>query len=354
MTRRQWATRLLRRALPSPLQTVALDVCTNADTAAFDNWRRHIGTTAESRRILGHSSERLRRLLSLIYVRFQEHGVVVDRSLTTYLRLARAREQLRTESVQQICEKVLRDLSSDGISPIVIGGMAVAETVYPDPAARHCHDLDLLLPTEQMDAASGILARSGFRPTTRTGASASSRWHIHSSKFPIGLHSSPYRVYAWNSDARELIRRSRPASIAGCGVRVLSVEDELMHICCSGLAAGRRHSPCWPADAWFLISRSRTEVDWDAFVAIARTTDRAPAVLIALEYLERELRTAIPGGVLQQLSSTPPRNAGIEAMAAAALVGNYGRRLGLIRRSGKPADMARTTMWAMRARLEPT
>lgn len=46
--------------------------------------------------------------------------------------------------------------------------------------------------------------------------------------------------------------------------------------------------------------------------------------------------------------------AAIEAMAAAALLSNYGRRLGLVRRSGNPADMARTTVRAMRARLDPT
>ena len=342
------------RSLPSPLQTVALDVCTNSDTVAFEKWKRQIGITAESRRILGHSTERLRRLLSLVYLRFQEHGVEMDRSLTTYLRLARAREQLRTETVRQICGEVLTGLSRDGVSPIVVGGMAAAETVYPDPAARHCHDFDLLLPVEQMDAAAAVVARAGYRATTRAGASGSSRWHLHSSRFPIAFHSSPFRVRAWNIDGRALIERSRPASIAGCDARILSVEDALVHICCSGITAGRRHSPCWPADAWFLIARSGAGFDWDAFVAIARVSDRAPAVLVALEYLEAGLRTPIPSGVFQQLRATPPSDAAIGAMATAALLSNYDRRLGLIRRSGKPADMARTTIWALRARNEPT
>jgi len=273
--RLDWATRILRRALPSRLQTVALDVCTNADAAAFENWKRY-------------------------------------------------------------------------------RGMAVAETVYPDSAARHCHDLDLLLPIEQIEDASAIFSESGYRTATHAGASASSRWHVHSSKFPVALHSVPFRIHSWNSDSRTIMGRSRGASIAGCDVRILSAEDTLVQVCCSGLTAGRRHSPCWPADAWFLIARSGANFDWDAFVAAARASERAPAVRIALEYLKTELRTPIPVAVLEQLRVTRTGAAAIEAMAAAALLSNYGRRLGLIRRSGNPADMARTTVWAMRARLDPT
>lgn len=354
MRRLEWATRLLQTALPSSLQTVALDVCVNADVAAFEKWQRQIGTTAESRYILGHRSERLRRLLSLLYLRFQEGGVEVDKSLMTYLRTARARERLRTESVRQICEAVLASLLRTGISPIVVRGMAVAETVYPDPATRHCHDLDLLLPFEQMSAASGILAESGYRGATRAGASASSRWHSHSSGFQVGLHSSPYRVHAWNTDTRAMIERSVPASIAGCIVRILSAEDELVHICGNGLIAGSRHSPCWAADAWFLIRYSGADFDWNAFVAGALASDRLPAMLIAIEYLVNELRTPIPAKVLHELRSIPPQQAGIEAMAAASLLSAYGSKLGLIRRSGRPADVGRTMLWAMRTRLVPT
>ena len=349
MTERlQWATRLLQSALPSELQTVALKVCLHADAAAFEDWRQRIGTTGEARYVLGGRTERLRRLLSLLYVRFQQSDVVLDKSLTTYLRTARAREQLRTESVRQICQDAITHLHDASVSPIVLKGMAVAETVYPEPSTRHCHDLDLLLPSAQMPAAATALIDAGYTLSSPPpGASNTSRWFSHPSAFQIGLHSSLYRIAAWNSDTTRVMGRSVPASIAGRSVRILSPHDALVHICCSGLAAGSRHSPCWAPDSWYLLQRAGDSFDWQALVADARASDRHPAILVGLQYLARKLCAPIPEGALHELRSIPPRRAGIDSMLGAALLSVWDSPLGMIRRAGNPADVARTAWWLL-------
>lgn len=349
MTERDhWATRLLQSALPSALQTVALKVCLHADAPAFEDWRQQIGTAGEARYVLGGRTERLRRLLSLLYVRFQQSDFVLDKSLTTYLRTARARERLRTESVRQICQDALTHMRTAGVVPIVLKGMAVAETVYPDPATRHCHDLDLLLPSAQIPAAASALIDAGYQLLTPPwGASNTSRWFSHSSAFQIGLHSSPYRVAAWNNDTDRVIERSVPASICGCTVRILSPPDALVHICCSGLSAGSSHSPCWAADGWFLLQRARENFDWHALVANACASDRYRVVLVGLDYLTRELRAPIPESALHELRSIPLRQAAIDSMLGAALLSVRASPLGLVRRASSPADVARTAWWLL-------
>ncbi len=352
--RLEWATRLVKSALPSQLQTVALDVCVNADDEAFARWQRDIGLTAESKYTLGRSSNGLRRLLSLIYLRLQERGVTADKSLTTYLRTARAREQMRTESVRQICEAVLSRLSDAGIAPIVTGGIAAAELVYPEPATRHCHDLDLFLPIERVDAASKVLNETGYQPSTRRGASRSTRWLSDSSGFQVGLHSVPFRVNAWNVDRDSLIKMSVPDMIAGCDVRILSPEHELLHILCTGLSTGSQHSPCWAADSVFHMRHYGKNLDWNTVVTAARTGGRLLVIRVALDYLATRLRAPVPVEVLHELRSSIAGNVDIEAATTAALLSAYGSRLGLIRRSRGPGDIARAILWSTRERLAPT
>ncbi len=345
---------MLATALPSPLQTVALDVCINADEYAFDRWRRHIGTGADARLLLGRGDERLRRLVSLLYLRFRESGVALDRSLLTYLRTGRAREQFRNESVREICGTALSCLAGAGVNPIVVNGVAAANTIYSEASARHCHDLDLVVRPDEVGIVERALVASEFRRATpRPRASASTVWLSHSSGFGIALHRVPYRVHEWNCDAGAVAERLVTVSITGSTVRVHGHEDALVRIICNGLSAGSRHSPCWAADAALLVQTRTSELDWDQVASVGRSCGRRDAVLIGLEYLKRALRIDVPDQALHALRAESPRDAGDASTADAALLSAYSSRLGLIRRS-RQADIFRTAVWALRARVQPT
>ena len=80
--------------------------------------------------------------------------------------------------LQQACLRTLLDsLMAEGISPIVLKGMPLAESLYPDPALRQAGDIDLMLRPSETPRAERILESLGyiqagrswnFRTPTRT------------------------------------------------------------------------------------------------------------------------------------------------------------------------------------------
>ncbi|MFO1037707.1 MAG: nucleotidyltransferase family protein [Geminicoccaceae bacterium] len=98
------------------------------------------------------------------------------------LRVALIHERARCEAIAAIAGRAFAALDAAGISPTLVGGCAFAAH-YPDPAHRHCHDLDLLVddPAQAIRA----LAEAGFEPGT-------DRNHPHCvrdrSGFPLVLH----------------------------------------------------------------------------------------------------------------------------------------------------------------------
>ena len=345
---------MLQTALPSPLQTVAVDVCLNADDRAFENWGRVIGTQADARVLLGKSEARLRRLVSLLYMRFRERDTPMDKSLLTWFRTATVREQLRAESVGEICATAFAVLSAERVSAIVVNGVAMASAAYPQTWARHCHDLDLLFEPGKARVAVDALLAAGFsRAAPRARASASTAWLSHSSGFGVALHQVPYRVHAWNSDASVLHMRAVGRTIAGHDVRVFDDEDALVRIICNGLSAGSRHSPCWAVDAGLLVNESGRRPDWNRVVAVARSADRSEAVLTGLDYMKRALRVNVPDGAIEALRVAGSTESTIRSSVEAARLSAYGSRLGLIRRSRR-TDILRTATWALGSKAEPT
>jgi hypothetical protein len=281
-----------------------------------------------------------------LYYRLQQNGVDLEKDLRSYLRTARARELLRTESVRRICERALRSLRTAGMEVIVLKGMAAAEILYPEPSLRHCHDLDLLLTRDQVPAALEVLGGSGFEGSSAPyGTGAGSSWVQHPSGFPIGLHTSLYRIPPWNKGIDEARNSAVPADIAGCQVQVLSWEEMLVHVCCHGITSGSPHSPCWASDAWFLLDREHARLNWEGVLTIARRGNRVTPLLLALEYLDAKLGAPIPAQVLPGLNELSEEEPDLESARAAALMSARGRPLAVLRAAGEAGSAARVAWW---------
>jgi len=339
---------LLRSALPNDLQALALRLCLVADRAALEAWRRWLETKPDAKYALGSRSAHLKGLLALLYYRLQQEGEAIEASLRSYLRTARAHEQLRTETVRRICRGALRSLHAAGIEVIVLKGMAMAETVYPEASLRHCHDLDLLVADERVPDAMEALRGAGFRVGAGSpGSATSSAWVEHPSGFPVGLHTVLYRLPPWNAGACDAKRTAMRAEVAGCQVRVLSPAQALVHICCHGLTRGGPHSPSWIGDAWFLLGRTPAGLDWEEVTAIAASGHQSIPLMVALEYLAERLAAPVPPRVFQVLRGLSEREEDIESARAAALMATRGRPLALLRAGARAGHPAQTVWWLL-------
>lgn len=183
----------------------------------------------------------------------------------------------RNRRIEEEIALVLHGLGGVGIRPVLLKGSAMlAAGVYPDPAARILGDLDIFVPTGQLDRASACLDALGF-VTSEDAASADAR---RSHDLPARMHPDWPAAIELH---RRLIHRSaqdllnietcRPSLLAlefgGLPALVLSPTDQVTHsIAHSEIVNGgyRRRIPSLRnlLDLAMLRRHHRDAIDWSA------------------------------------------------------------------------------------------
>jgi hypothetical protein len=278
--------------LPTPEETLLLRACLfsgNDAQNAWQEWRRR--SNVSTNRFLG-DDESVKKLRPLVFGAQNLHGLEVDKESQTYLRSAFLQEELRGKIILKVCRDILQLFESERIPTIVLKGVALAETVYANPAHRHCHDIDLMIKVEDVGRAVSRLSSIGFKGTD-------SRLE-HESKVALELHTSLFTLDYHNGTLPEMWHRGRNQSIAGFSTRILAPADNLLHVCGHAFYESRRGSLRWVSDAWLIMDRHR-DLDWDLLVDCAERSHLAIPLSVTLEYLAEHLSAPIPSSVLNRL-----------------------------------------------------
>jgi hypothetical protein len=295
--------------IPTPSQTLFLRACLHSGPSgrdAWDAWSRQVGDPLKA---LTKGDRDVRGLLPLLLSALRRNGIQADAPLLTYLRSAQLTEALRSSSYRRLCGSAISAMTDHGIRAVVLRGAALAETVYQEPALRHCHDIDVLVEGDDTASAAMALALVGFEPVQN------GRSHMtlaHESGLPLVLQSRlfgrPYRDPPFN----DVWARRETLSIGGVAAHIPSPADHLLHVC--GHASLR-----WVCDAWSLIEHS--DIDWQLLFDSALRGRLAAPLSITLGYLADDLQAPIPPDVLGELR---------DARAPRAIR----RMLGLVRKRG--------------------
>ena len=282
--------------------------------------------------MLGEDRPGARTLAPLLLVALRRNGVMVDHALLAYLRAAYLREELRSKIYHRILRKVLSALATEGVSQIVLKGAALSETVYGDPALRHCHDIDLLLEEGDLLRAVRILDSQGFALVREEPGA--DQYHVkltHESGLPIELHSRLFRIPYYSAPLADVLGHCRTEVIAGIQTRILSPTDNLLHVCGLASCSSSSGSLRWTCDAWHLIVRY-PNLGWEILFECALRSHLALPLSVTLGYLAESLDAPIPATLLDRLSvaasQTDPM--GREAALLAALAVTRGELRGLI------------------------
>ena len=143
--------------LPTAEETLLLRACLLHRESARHAWREWGRQRNMSGKALLRNSS-VRKLRPLLFNAVQSHNLEIDKKGLTYLRSAYLKEELRDDAVRRICRAVLLLLEKERFAAIVLKGTALAETVYGNPVLRHCHDIDILLPDDELSRAADLLA----------------------------------------------------------------------------------------------------------------------------------------------------------------------------------------------------
>jgi hypothetical protein len=300
--------------LPPPEETLLLRVCLSPGESARAAWRRW----RNRRRMPGKALLRnnsFKKLRPLLFNAVQCHSLEIDKEALTYLRTAYLKEELRDAAVRRICREVLLSLEKEGLAPILLKGMALAETVYGNPVLRHCHDIDILLPDDQLSRPAVFLSSLGFRVCSAPQSQNRHLRMLQDSGLPLEFHSNLFEVPYYQMPLSEIRARGRSQAIAGVKTRILTPADNLLHVCGHASYSSKRQSLRWVTDAWFIISR-HPDLDWELLSHDIRRSGLALPVSVMLGYLAESLDAPIPSNTLRSLSAAASHSRPIERQLA--------------------------------------
>ena len=204
----------------------------------------------------------VRALLPLLVDRRTPSETPLPAGLASRLRAARTIELHRNEALRAIAATVLGHPDVARGRPLLLGGVALADGVWPEPRLRHTSRLDVLLPSARAARQAGMaLAEAGLVGAPRRGDWVGAAMRLrHPSGMAVILHGGVYSALVFRLSYDRLMAQA----VAGVvnGVEVLRCGPSA----CFTLTtiAALRHSAgaslLWLADAVFLLRRAADEI----------------------------------------------------------------------------------------------
>ena len=298
--------------LPSREQTWLLRASLQHGDAGREAWRVWRELAGNAKTAMAEDRGGVKRLLPLLYSALRRNGAEVDAALLPYLKTVHAREQIRTATYLRICGEVLGALEREGIPTIVLRGAAAAVTAYDDPALRHCHDISLLVSSEDLPRAAIALRGNGLTSAMRDPGTFTTDFELrHESTLMVELHTQLFEVPFYDLPMADVMPRTRHVSIGGKPARVLSPTDAFLHACGHASYSPSRQTLRWVCDVWHILRR-HPELDWDLLIQTARRSRLGLPVAVTLRYLAEELGAPVPGVVLKRVVRDAARAPAVE------------------------------------------
>jgi len=228
---------------------------------------------------------------------------VVRERLQTRLRA----QHIFTLSMTAELFRVLEDFERAGIHALLVKGPLISVLAYGDPAVRSYVDLDLIVRSRDILAATQHMMAMGFAAKVSEGA-------IQAGKVPgeyvfrrpgtqcvIELHTErTLRYYPRFMPIEDLYARQVRVPIDGRDVPVLSLEDELISDCIHG-AKHFWERLIWIADVTALAAR-HPELDWSKARQAARDVGAECMLRVGLQLGESVFGVHPPPEMARELA----------------------------------------------------
>lgn len=325
----------LQFLLPDGEETQILRSCIMEGRDAAAGWLSWKATRPDLERALSDEGTRLRPLLPLLHFNLTRSNVAIDDSALVVLRAASIWEERRLARIRLILAGMLEALRRESIRPVLMNGLAAAETVYPQSSLRHCHDVDLLIAPDELGRAVAILGRCEISPLKQARGMRRMVAMAHADGLPINLHLSPFARPLPASLELEMRARAPPLSVMGQSVSVLSPPDLLLHLA-GWFPEGGLTELAWVTDAAGLLKGfDQRGVDGDRLVRDAEAARLSLPLLVMLHYLSTKVSVRTEESILHRLAAMARRSSTASRDALLADVIKARPKIGLmLRESG--------------------
>ncbi len=242
--------------------------------------------------------------------------VAVRKRLSRHLADSMARHLILSRELGRI----LRRFEGEGLPVIPLKGLALGETLYPDPALRPSSDLDLLLRPETLLPVDELLQSLGYRRLPDAHS-----WDFDIAYDRATLYEGPSGVrvdlhwglvsdprYSWNErDGLAVWDRAVRIRVAGEEALGLCPEDLLLYLALHLAVHHGLAGLLWYWDLFLLINRWGGALDWQAVVERASRWRVRAALYFALLGLELFFGASTPASVMARVKPRGSRAAAI-------------------------------------------
>lgn len=297
----------LRSLRPATDETLLLRALILSDARGASAWSDFKRIHADLSELFRTDRGELRRLSPLLARNLKSNGADVDSRLWTVLRTALMREDLRARIYQQVLGQVVTVLDSCEIPYAVIRGAAIGALVYPEVAARHSHDIDVLIRDGDIERARIALVSAGFaNEAERQNEAGQAEVHsvVHETSLPVRLHSSLFEFTGYALSTAGLLSTRENANLQGVTAPVLSVELMLLQTLVHASYSPTRYTLQWVPDAAKLAARV---LNWEQFIDHATTAKTSLVVYAMLSYVADEIENVVPSNVRDRLRKAASR-----------------------------------------------
>ena len=186
---------------------------------------------------------RSHQVYPLVYRSLSDLGFSgVHEAIQSGLRLQYLANALRNQLLAEELARVLSLLGDGGIPVIPLKGVPLALSLFGDPAARVCGDIDILVPPGDATRALELILASGYRAeidhpyfsklALRHGRHFSVAREAQGISFVLEVHWILVQHSSRNTDAvRDLWAEARPQTFFEVPARSLSPEWEFLYLC---------------------------------------------------------------------------------------------------------------------------
>lgn len=219
---------------------------------------------------------------------------------------------------------VLAVLRRNGIDPVLLKGVALALTLYDQPALRPMQDIDLLVEEEEVDRALSGLREIGFRGISSERSDAFYATHHHArpmirtgGQVIVEIHRGLVPPEdGLKLDPGPFIERAVRIERHGERFRTLEREDQILHLGLHLSYADRFIGRLRDLlDLHAVIDQEGRPLEWGLILACSRRHEVSRSLYSTLDLARRLLGTPVPAAVLGELT----REAGWDPFAASLL-----------------------------------
>ncbi len=251
------------------------------------------------------------RVAPLLYYNLTEQGMtdMLPGVARSRLRAGFVRTSFDNQLLLRALRPILDPLIDADVSVVVLKGLALAKTAYPDIGLRPMRDMDLLVGREDQRAISEVLKGLGY---VQSGRSLNTCEYRNSNGVLVDVHWDvvDLRESFLKIDIEEIWQRCHKVDFDGADALVLSPEDLILHLC-THLSYGHYFFDIGLShfcDIHYALWEHGRSIDWDTIAANARRYGIGRFLYAALSLAKKALPVDVPVEVLDLLRSECSRS----------------------------------------------